>query len=65
MLSIKIETGNAAFADAGCGIEIARILRSLADDLEDAEQHCKADWTLRDGNGNTVGHAHLQPEGPE
>lgn len=57
MLSITIETGNAAFGDAddaegpAAGYECAAILRSIADRLEAGE----TDGKLRDSNGNTVG----------
>lgn len=36
------------------GPEVARILRRLADRLEEGEQ---GDWNLLDVNGNSVGHA--------
>lgn len=63
---VTIETDNAAFEDAGVETEIARILRGLANDVE--QNH--PDWTrrphtprlwevLRDRNGNAVGHAEL------
>lgn len=60
MVTIKIETSNAAFrAECGgdAGIEGARILRELADQMENAPAGL-ADthyWTIRDSNGNTVG----------
>jgi hypothetical protein len=47
---IKIETVNAAFEGAE-GYEVARILRDLADKIEDNNQPSK----VRDINGNTVG----------
>ncbi len=50
-ITIKIKTKNAAFADdPGC--EIARILRDLADKIEN---YLLVDDTLSDSNGNAVG----------
>ncbi|UDM18859.1 hypothetical protein [Vogesella sp. XCS3] len=50
-LSLTIETDNAAFEDEGFEDEVARILASAADKVEETE----LDFTLRDINGNTVG----------
>ena len=60
MFEIRISTGNAAFTDENGDIsysaEVARILRSLADQVEsNATIDFKA--TLRDINGNRVGKA--------
>jgi hypothetical protein len=44
--------GNAAFAD-DCNIEVARLLRKAADELESTTSTGRS--TLRDINGNTVG----------
>lgn len=51
MLTIKIQTGNAAFHD-GCepATECARILRDIADRLERGDR----DSTAFDINGNNV-----------
>ncbi len=59
-MRVTIETGNAAFheVDGAKGIEVARILRDLADRVE--EQGCPAVgefYTVRDFNGNAVGTA--------
>ena len=51
MVTIKIKTVNGAFED-GKGREVARILRKLADDVEDCEAY---QWSLFDLNGNKVG----------
>jgi hypothetical protein len=59
MVKIEFETNNEAFADAP-GIEIARILRRLADTLEPA---MGGDWgplLIKDTLGNTVGAARVQ-----
>ena len=53
---IEIETDNAAF-DGAPMTEVARILRELADYLEETEQ--PADQRLKDINGNRVGRAGL------
>ncbi|PAV30236.1 hypothetical protein CIL05_07145 [Virgibacillus profundi] len=49
---IKIKTENAAFEEVGVGNELARILKDMADQLEDAYNFPK---TLMDLNGNKVG----------
>jgi hypothetical protein len=53
-LTIEIETGNAAFEDDNLGFEIARILRKLADRIENDGVGC-LDMGLYDINGNKVG----------
>lgn len=53
-VTITINTGNDAFV-ADAGGEVARILRDLADRLEDGLS--AGSVPLRDGNGNTVGSA--------
>lgn len=53
-MTITIGTGNAAFDSGNKGREIARILRELADKIEEYGDAYGA--TLRDINGNTVGH---------
>lgn len=57
---IELATANAAFAEIPAGQEIARILRELADKLEDpsmtvALEDGTTTGTVRDYNGNTVG----------
>lgn len=49
--SLTLDTDNAAFEDGLTGHEVARILRSAADRLEQGEDSGQ----LRDVNGNTVG----------
>ena len=57
MFKLEIETGNAAFDDAPAS-EIARILRHLADRLENEGAPRRGNaFTLRDYNGNRVGWA--------
>lgn len=51
MFKIEIDTGNAAFEDEGKGYEIARILRDIADKVENGAESGIA----RDINGNKVG----------
>jgi hypothetical protein len=48
---VSIRTDNAAFEEGGRGAETARILRELADSLEDGVEA----GSLRDINGNPVG----------
>ena len=55
MLRLTIKTGNAAFADhTHC--EVARILRELADKIDDGD--CAP--PVKDINGNTVGKCDLK-----
>jgi len=51
MIKIKIDTGNSAFDGDQRDYEIARILRQMADDIEE----CHAFGIIRDINGNIVG----------
>jgi hypothetical protein len=54
-ITIKIDTGNAAFSDGNDGSETARILRHLADRI-DGEILSKNDCRFAmDINGNRVG----------
>lgn len=50
---LQIETGNAAFEDDSLGLESARIMREAAYKIIDTQS---LDFTLRDYNGNAVGH---------
>ena len=62
MFKLEIETGNAAFDDAPAS-EIARILRRLADRLENVgAPECGDEFTLHDYNGNRVGWARAERE---
>ena len=54
MLKIRIKTDNQAFDQEGQ--EVARILRSLADRLENLDKLQECQLPLRDLNGNTVGY---------
>jgi len=54
MLKIKINTENQAFDQEGQ--EVARILRALADRLENLDKLQESQLPLRDLNGNTVGY---------
>ena len=51
MFSLKLKTDNAAFSDGNKSFEIARILRELADKIEDGQ----TEGNTRDINGNTTG----------
>ena len=55
-ITIKINTSNATFEADQFG-EVGRILRELADKIEDGEIYPKS---LRDINGNTCGTYHLK-----
>jgi len=50
MLKIEFETDNAAFAEGGV-LEVARVLRSVADRVEGGE----IEGPLTDSNGNRIG----------
>ena len=54
MLKLKIETDNQAFDQEGQ--EVARILRGLADRLENMDKLQECQLPLRDLNGATVGY---------
>jgi hypothetical protein len=54
MFIVKMKIDNEAFGDRP-EYEIARILRALADKVENTG---RLDWGLMDYNGNTVGAAH-------
>ena len=57
--NLNLNTDNAAFEDNE-GAETARILRALADRLEDSTfDNDNGMWLLRDSNGNAVGSAWL------
>ena len=49
--NVKIKTENSAFEENGIGLETARILRVIADKIEQSE----ADGNCIDYNGNKVG----------
>lgn len=54
MFTLKINTANEAFDNEG--MEIARILRAVADSVELAcKRNLRTSFPIRDGNGNTVG----------
>lgn len=52
MFKVTIDTGNDAFADGNREAEIARILRKLADTIE---EYGTSTGRVYDINGNTVG----------
>jgi hypothetical protein len=60
---VQIATDNAAFEE-GCGYEVARILRELADRVEESELRNGDLLRLRDVNGNRVGYATLAEGSP-
>lgn len=51
MFTLKIKTDNAAFQDCS-GVEVARLLRELADTVQEYERIA---GNIMDYNGNTVG----------
>ena len=57
MLTLEIETGNAAFADGNEAAELARILREAARKIENGHTEFK----LHDYNGNRVGYCEYAP----
>ena len=57
MLEVKMETANAAFADGNEGAEAARILRKVADQIEQEQNLSESCRPLRDINGGcTIGY---------
>lgn len=60
---VALSTNNAAFADDDLGYELARILRELADRIEDGGiAGAGSVIRLRDINGNRVGFAALSDD---
>lgn len=53
--TLEVESGDAAFVQAGARHETARILREVANAVEEGYN----EFTLRDINGNRVGTATL------
>jgi hypothetical protein len=51
--TLRIETGNAAFKDGQRKHEVTRILREIAQQIED--QPCAKISTIHDANGEAVG----------
>jgi hypothetical protein len=61
--AVNIDCNSAAFDDAACGAEIARILRALANELEqETDAFTAFDAELRDINGNRCGDAEMFAE---
>ena len=57
MLQVKMETIDAAFADGNEGAEAARILRKVADQIEQEQNLSESCRPLRDINGGcTIGY---------
>lgn len=54
---LSIVTTNSAFEDAGPNYEVARILRELADKVEEGGQNV---FLIRDHNGNSIGMAEIK-----
>lgn len=51
MFTVTIKTDNSAFDDGNAQAELSRILRRIADQVQDGAEHGKC----KDINGNTVG----------
>ena len=54
-LTLVLSTDNAAFEGENLGPEIARILKSYANSIQELEDPEELESRLRDINGNTVG----------
>lgn len=52
MFNLSLRAANAAFRENGTHYEVARILREIADDIEDSG---KLHGSVLDYNGNVVG----------
>ena len=59
---IRINIENAAFSDGNEGAELARILRGLADRIENTGEAPRCFENIRDVNGNTVGQYAAKPD---
>ena len=55
MITITIKTDNAAFQDGNRGLEVARILRRLADEYANGYTNSHYPTHPRDINGNRCG----------
>ena len=55
-ITVRIDCDNAAFGD-GAGVEAARILHELAEDMVKQGVKPGDEFWLRDANGNRVGEA--------
>ena len=63
MFQLHIGTGNSAFDDGRCHLELARILRNLADDLASQDYMPRGYAAqLRDENGNSCGSCEYLPD---
>ena len=60
-LTIKITMENDSFADGNAGPETARILRDVADRLENRNLDGGCRFPLSDNNGNKVGEVKTTP----
>jgi len=61
-MRIALNTDNAAFGDESLAIEVASILRALADRIErEGMPPAQDSYLLRDHNGNAVGVATSAP----
>lgn len=65
--TLNIATGNSAFQDGDCGIELARILRKLANRVEKETGPVMVynPLTVTDSNGNKVGRLMLDHQDSE
>ena len=54
-LTLVLSTDNASFEGENLGPEIARILKSYANSIQELEDPEELESRLRDINGNTVG----------
>lgn len=59
---LRISMENAAFADGSEGTELARILRKVADSIENTGEAPRCFENVRDSNGNTVGQYAAKPD---
>jgi len=57
---LRMDTENAAFQHGNEAFETARILRGLADSIDDGSLSAVGTYVLRDINGNQVGKAVLR-----
>lgn len=60
--NVRISTDNVAFEEDNLGLEIARILRGVADEIESGVIATGETIRLRDSNGNRVGFATLSED---
>ncbi len=59
--TLSLSLNNSAFSDQNNGAEVARILRKIANNIEESNLQDGDKDNLRDVNGNLVGYVEVKP----